>query len=217
MMSSNIANILFSVVSRKLFSVSRNTSKFYSSYTSPKICIVGSGPAGFYAAQHLLKVLPNAAIDMYEKLPIPFGLVRYGVAPDHPEVKNVINTFTKTGSHSNFRFVGNVNLGIDVLFRDLQNAYHGIILAYGCSEEKKLGIKGEDKIISARRFVGWYNGLPDDKDLKINLDSEEVLIIGQGNVAIDVARIILTPVDLLKVENRYNCLCFRITQQKQSQ
>lgn len=73
-------------------------------------------------------MLPNAAIDMYEKLPVPFGLVRYGVAPDHPEVKNVINTFTKTASNHNFRFIGNVNLGVDVLFRELQNAYHGIIL-----------------------------------------------------------------------------------------
>ncbi|XP_024215498.1 NADPH:adrenodoxin oxidoreductase, mitochondrial isoform X2 [Halyomorpha halys] len=198
MLAPSIVNISSSLVYRKLFSVGKNTCKFYSSQMSPRICIVGSGPAGFYAAQHLLKALPNAVIDMYEKLPVPFGLVRYGVAPDHPEVKNVINSFTKTASHSNFNFVGNVNLGVDVLFRDLKNAYHGIVLAYGCSEEKKLGIKGEDKTLSARRFVGWYNGLPDDKDLKINLDSEEVLIIGQGNVAIDVARIILTPLDILK-------------------
>lgn len=165
---------------------------------STKVCIVGSGPAGFYVAQQLLKALPNVTVDMYEKLPVPFGLVRYGVAPDHPEVKNVINTFTKTASNQNFRFIGNVTLGKDIRFKDFQNAYHAVVLSYGCNEEKKLGINGEDKIISARRIVGWYNGLPADKDLDLNLNCDKCVIIGQGNVAIDIARIFLTPVDLLK-------------------
>ncbi|PSN55681.1 NADPH:adrenodoxin oxidoreductase [Blattella germanica] len=154
----------------------------------PKVCIVGSGPASFYAAQHLIK------------LPVPFGLVRFGVAPDHPEVKNVINTFTKTASSPQFRFIGNVTLGRDVSLQELRDAYHAVLLAYGAEEDKELGIEGESlaNVLSARRFVGWYNGLPRDADLSVNLDVEEVAILGQGNVALDVARILLTPVDDLR-------------------
>ncbi|XP_014249112.1 NADPH:adrenodoxin oxidoreductase, mitochondrial [Cimex lectularius] len=165
-----------------------------------RVCIVGSGPAGFYFAQHLFKGLPSVVVDMYEKLPVPFGLVRYGVAPDHPEVKNVINTFTKVASNPNFQFIGNTSVGKDIRFDDLTSAYHAVVLAYGCSEDLELGVKGEnlENVISARRFVGWYNGLPEDKDLTVDFSSEDVVIIGQGNVAIDTARILLTPVDLLK-------------------
>ncbi|BES96730.1 NADHypothetical protein adrenodoxin oxidoreductase [Nesidiocoris tenuis] len=165
-----------------------------------RICIVGSGPAGFYFAQNIFKKLPNVAVDVYEKLPVPFGLVRYGVAPDHPEVKNVINTFEKVASNKNFRFVGNVTLGRDLTFADLKNAYDSVVLAYGCSHDKELGIPGErvPKVLSARRFVGWYNGLPEDRDLQVDLDCESVVILGQGNVAVDVARILLSPIDMLK-------------------
>ncbi|XP_022900453.2 NADPH:adrenodoxin oxidoreductase, mitochondrial [Onthophagus taurus] len=166
----------------------------------PKICIVGSGPAGFYAAQHLLKHTPEAKIDVYEKLPVPFGLVRFGVAPDHPEVKNVINTFTKTAQHPNVTFIGNVKLGVDVKLKELQEAYHVVLLAYGADKNRKLNVPGEElsNVIPARRIVGWYNGIPEDKDLKIDLKKSTVVIFGQGNVAIDVARILLTPIDVLK-------------------
>ncbi|KAJ8918005.1 hypothetical protein NQ315_011458 [Exocentrus adspersus] len=158
----------------------------------PKICIVGSGPAGFYAAQHLAKKLQDSEIDIYERLPVPFGLW----PPDHPEVKNVIHTFTKTAENPHVRFVGNVNLGKDVSLAQLKEAYH----AYGAEQSKKLNIPGEDtkNVIQARKIVGWYNGNPWDSNLDIDLSGETVAIFGQGNVAIDVARILLTPIDELK-------------------
>ncbi|XP_027846285.2 NADPH:adrenodoxin oxidoreductase, mitochondrial isoform X3 [Aphis gossypii] len=142
--------------------------------------IVGAGPAGFYCAQQLLKKIPGCQIDIYEKLPVPFGLVRYGVAPDHPEVKNVINTFTKTASNENVRFIGNVSLGCDISLAQLKHSYNAVVLAYGADEDKKLSIPGENlsNVVSATKFIGWYNG--------------------QGNVALDVARILLTPVDELR-------------------
>ncbi|KAF6209492.1 hypothetical protein GE061_015239 [Apolygus lucorum] len=166
-----------------------------------KICIIGSGPAGFYFAQNLFKKVPDISIDMLEKLPVPYGLVRYGVAPDHPEVKNVINTFEKVASNKNFKFHGNVTLGRDVKFSELRQAYHAVVLTYGCNEDRELGIPGENlpNVISARKFVGWYNGLPEDKDLEVDLSSETVVVLGQGNVAVDVSRILLSPIDLLKV------------------
>ncbi|VEN39302.1 unnamed protein product [Callosobruchus maculatus] len=166
----------------------------------PKICIVGAGPAGFYAAQHLLKKIEDVRIDIYERLPVPFGLVRYGVAPDHPEVKNVINTFTKTAENPNVRFLGNIALGSDVSLEVLQKAYHIVLLAYGTEECNRLEIPGEDlkNCICAKKIVGWYNGLPQNSKLDIDLSGENVVILGQGNVAMDVARILLTPIDVLK-------------------
>nr|XP_045594111.1 NADPH:adrenodoxin oxidoreductase, mitochondrial-like [Procambarus clarkii] len=166
----------------------------------PQVCIVGSGPAGFYTAQQILKSCATAQVDMYEKLPVPFGLVRYGVAPDHPEVKNCINTFTQTAAKDRFSFLGNVNIGSDVTFSQLKKAYHAVVLAYGAAQDTALNIPGESlhNVLSAREFVGWYNGLPEDADLKVDLDVESVAVIGQGNVAVDVARVLLTPVDILK-------------------
>lgn len=166
----------------------------------PKVCVVGSGPAGFYFAQHLIKTHPTVIVDIYEKLPVPFGLVRYGVAPDHPEVKNVIHTFTKTAQNPRVNFFGNVKLGKDISMKQLLHSYHAVVLSYGAEQDRELGIDGEnlENVISARRFVGWYNGLPEDKDLKVKLDCETVAVLGQGNVAVDVARILLTSVDTLK-------------------
>lgn len=162
--------------------------------------MVGGGPAGFYAAQHIVKALPDSEIDIFERLPVPFGLVRFGVAPDHPEVKNVINTFTKTAKNPQVRFAGNVNFGTEVSLQDLKEAYHAVILTYGAEEDKTFGIPGENlrNIVSAREFVGWYNGLPRDKDLAVDLNNEEVVILGQGNVAVDAARMLLSPIDELK-------------------
>ncbi|XP_026295633.1 NADPH:adrenodoxin oxidoreductase, mitochondrial isoform X2 [Apis mellifera] len=166
----------------------------------PRVCIVGAGPAGFYSAQQLLKTINNVRVDLLEKLPVPYGLVRFGVAPDHPEVKNVIHTFEKIASNPRFRFIGNVNIGKDITVKELQEIYHVVLLAYGAEEDKTLNIPGENlnNMISGRQFVGWYNGLPADSNLNINLDVEEAVILGQGNVAIDIARILLTPVDKLK-------------------
>lgn len=155
-----------------------------------RTCIVGSGPAGFYSAQYLLKHLPNSRVDLIEKLPVPFGLVRFGVAPDHPDVKIVINTFTKTAENPNFRFIGNLTLGKDVTLQQLRENYDVVLLAYGADIDAKLNIPGEDKknVISAREFVGWYNGLPHLESLNPDLSAELVVLLGQGNVAIDVAR-----------------------------
>ncbi|XP_075033986.1 NADPH:adrenodoxin oxidoreductase, mitochondrial isoform X2 [Mixophyes fleayi] len=165
----------------------------------PKICIVGSGPAGFYTAQHLLKHT-QAVVDIYEKLPVPFGLVRFGVAPDHPEVKNVINTFTQTAHSERCCFIGNVTVGRDVTVEELRKAYDAIVLSYGAEDKRELEIPGEELpgVYSARDFVGWYNGLPDNRHLSPDLGSETAVILGQGNVALDIARILLSPLELLK-------------------
>ncbi|XP_048674013.1 NADPH:adrenodoxin oxidoreductase, mitochondrial isoform X2 [Caretta caretta] len=133
---------------------------------APQICVVGSGPAGFYTAQHLLKHHRLAQVDIYEKLPVPFGLVRFGVAPDHPEVKNVINTFTQTAHSDRCSYYGNVTIGKDVTVKELQRAYHAVVLSYGAEDNRILGIPGENLsgVYSARAFVGWYNGLPENRD-----------------------------------------------------
>lgn len=167
---------------------------------APRVGIVGSGPAGFYTAQYILKHHPSARIDIFEKLPVPFGLVRYGVAPDHPEVKNATNTFEEVSRNDRFRFFGNVNVGKDVNAVDLQNAYHAVVFAYGADDDKQLHIPGEDakSVISARSFVGWYNGLPAHAELDPDLNCETVVVIGHGNVALDVARILLAPQKLLE-------------------
>ncbi|XP_039766951.1 NADPH:adrenodoxin oxidoreductase, mitochondrial isoform X2 [Ornithorhynchus anatinus] len=163
---------------------------------TPQVCIVGSGPAGFYTAQHLLK----AQVDIFEKLPVPFGLVRFGVAPDHPEVKNVINTFTQTARSARCAFRGNVAVGRDVTVSELQEAYHAVVLSYGAEDHRALGIPGEELpgVLSARAFVGWYNGLPENQELAPNLNCDTAVVLGQGNVALDVARILLTPPELLE-------------------
>ncbi|XP_067860458.1 NADPH:adrenodoxin oxidoreductase, mitochondrial isoform X2 [Heptranchias perlo] len=174
----------------------------FSSSADPelKVCIIGSGPAGFYTAQHLLKYHKSAIVDIYEKLPVPFGLVRFGVAPDHPEVKNVINTFTQTAHHDRCSFYGNVTVGKDISIQELKQAYHALILAYGAEANRILGIPGENLqgVYSARSFVGWYNGLPENRNLNPELSSEMAVILGHGNVAFDVARILLSPIDMLK-------------------
>ncbi|XP_061392557.1 NADPH:adrenodoxin oxidoreductase, mitochondrial [Musca vetustissima] len=174
--------------------------RFYSQNPSTRVCIVGAGPAGFYAAQHILKQLPNANVDVIDKLPVPFGLVRFGVAPDHPEVKNVINTFTKTAGNERFKFYGNVALGQDVSLRELRERYHIVLLTYGADQDRQLGIENEAQpnVLSARNFVAWYNGLPGAENLNPDLSGKSVTIVGQGNVAVDVARMLLSPIDELK-------------------
>ncbi|KAI9023251.1 hypothetical protein DFJ74DRAFT_668255 [Hyaloraphidium curvatum] len=164
------------------------------------LSVVGSGPAGFYTADKILSAIPNARIDMFEALPIPHGLVRFGVAPDHPEVKNVMTKFDAVAANPRYRFVGNARLGQDYTLPSLRSHYHGVVLSYGASQDRLMGIPNEDArgVIGARAFVNWYNGAPQFSSLDPMLDSTDTaVIVGQGNVALDVARILLTPVDKL--------------------
>lgn len=177
-------------------------SRISARYFSINVAVVGSGPAGFYTTQKLIRH-PDVKVDIFEKLPVPFGLIRYGVAPDHPEVKNVIHTFTNVANSDRVNFYGNIDLGTDIRIDDLMQGYHAVVLAYGSAQDKMLNIEGETttkNTISARNFVGWYNGVPEDKDLDINLDCDTACIIGQGNVALDCARILLKPVNLEKTD-----------------
>ncbi|KAL4933447.1 NADPH-adrenodoxin reductase [Aspergillus undulatus] len=139
---------------------------------------------------------------MYEKLPVPFGLARYGVAPDHPEVKNCEEKFTEVAASPRFNFIGNVELGETLPLSVLKPHYDAFLFAYGAPKDKKLGMQGENAlrgVYSAREFVGWYNGLPEHRDLAPDLTAgENAVIIGQGNVALDVARILLSDVDRLR-------------------
>uniref|UniRef100_A0A4W4HHD6 NADPH:adrenodoxin oxidoreductase, mitochondrial n=1 Tax=Electrophorus electricus TaxID=8005 RepID=A0A4W4HHD6_ELEEL len=194
-------NFLFTLSGSCSCSVSLLVRKLSSvSGAAPKVCIVGGGPAGFYTAQQLLKARHDIVVDIYERLPVPFGLVRFGVAPDHPEVKNVINTFTQTAHSERFYFHGNVNVGMDISVEELKEAYHAVVLSYGAEGNRSLAVSGEDLIgvFSARDFVGWYNGHPSNKELHPDLNCETVVILGQGNVALDIARVLLSPLDMLK-------------------
>jgi ferredoxin--NADP+ reductase len=162
-----------------------------------KIAVVGSGPAGFYAAGHLLTGAGEreVSIDMLDRLPTPFGLVRAGVAPDHPKIKSVSRVFEKTAAHARFRFFGGVEFGRDVTRQDLAARYHAIVYATGTAADRALGIPGEDLpgSCAATDFVGWYNGHPDYADLRFDLSCERAVVIGNGNVALDVARMLVLP------------------------
>lgn len=143
----------------------------------------------------------DAVVDMYEQLPVPYGLVRFGVAPDHPEVKNCQDTFEELAASPRFNYIGNVRVGQDIDLSTMKPHYDAILFSYGASEDRKLGIPGEELsgVFSAREFVGWYNGLPQFQNLAPDLEAgDKAVIIGQGNVALDVARILLTPVDTLR-------------------
>uniref|UniRef100_A0A2P2HWP4 NADPH:adrenodoxin oxidoreductase, mitochondrial n=1 Tax=Hirondellea gigas TaxID=1518452 RepID=A0A2P2HWP4_9CRUS len=179
---------------------SSKSSSTGSSSGATKVCIIGSGPAGFYTAIKLLKNDSSVYVDIYEKLAVPYGLVRYGVAPDHPEVKNCISAFSAAANKERCNFYGNISVGSDITVPELRQHYHAVVLASGAWGDRKLGIPGEaDHVVSARRLVGWYNGLPQDSGLQPPLyDAQHAVIIGQGNVALDVARILLTPVDKLR-------------------
>lgn len=158
-----------------------------------RIAIIGSGPAGFYAAEHLFKKSDmNIHIDMFDKLPTPHGLVRSGVAPDHQKIKSVSRVFDKIAHKPNFRFFGNVEYGQHIKLEDLKQYYNMIVFATGAQTDRKMGIPGEDLRGShtATEFVAWYNAHPDYSDLEFDLSTESVAIVGVGNVAVDVARIL---------------------------
>ena len=168
--------------------------QFSGSASRIRVAIIGSGPSGFYAADHLLKQSdPLIDVDMYERLPTPFGLVRGGVAPDHEKIKSVTKLYSRIAAHERFRFYGNIEFGSDVTRADLSRHYHGIIYATGAQTDRKLGIPGEDlrNSYAATEFVGWYNGHPDFHDCDFDLTGvKRVAVIGVGNVAMDVARIL---------------------------
>ncbi|KAF0852895.1 mitochondrial iron-sulfur cluster biosynthesis Arh1 (ferredoxin/adrenoxdoxin reductase) [Andalucia godoyi] len=209
-----------------------------------RVCIVGSGPGGFYVAENVLQKFPSCRVEMMESLPVPFGLVRFGVAPDHPEVKAVSKVFSKLAQNDRFRFWGNVTLGADVSVKDLvrNGACDAVVLAYGASEDRLLGIRGEEvcleeqaasqkkkknnkkmdersgsaqdisnSIVSARDFVAWYNGHPRPQSELDSLDaiftarltgSEKAVVVGNGNVALDCARMLLANSEYL---GKYDC------------
>lgn len=158
-----------------------------------RIAIIGSGPSGFYAAERLQKEKDlTIEIDMFDRLPTPFGLVRGGVAPDHQKIKSVTKVYDRIASKPNFRFYGNVMIGRDLSHDELTAHYHAIIYAVGAQTDRKLNIPGEDLPGShpATEFVGWYNGHPDFRDYEFDLSQESAAVIGVGNVAMDVARIL---------------------------
>ncbi len=162
-----------------------------------RVAVVGSGPAGFYAAGPLLDA--GAEVDMIERLPTPWGLVRLGVAPDHPKLKTVSRAFERIAEKPGFRFLGNIEVGRHLHHSDLVELYDAVVYAVGAQTDRRLGIPGEDLPGSwaATEFVAWYNGHPDYQDLRFDLDVERAVVIGNGNVALDVARMLaLTPEEL---------------------
>jgi len=158
-----------------------------------RIAIIGAGPSGFFLADKLLSqdTVP-VAVDMFERLPTPYGLVRYGVAPDHEKIRNVTRTFDKVATRPGFRFFGNVEIGKHVTLEELGHYYHLIAFTTGAQTDRRMGIPGEDLPGSwaATEFVAWYNGHPDYRDLEFDLSAERAVVVGNGNVATDVARML---------------------------
>jgi ferredoxin/flavodoxin---NADP+ reductase len=169
-----------------------------------RVAVVGAGPAGYYVAEHLLRRADLVVdVDMFDRLPTPYGLVRAGVAPDHQKIKAVTAAFDKVAAHPCFRFFGGVELGKDVGVSDLRSHYHQIVYTTGAQTDRRMGIPGEDLLGShpATEFVAWYNGHPDYRDCHFDLSQERVAVVGVGNVAVDVARILCrTPEELARTD-----------------
>jgi ferredoxin--NADP+ reductase len=157
-----------------------------------RVAVVGSGPAGFYAAGHLLDAELPLEVDLLERLPTPWGLVRLGVAPDHPNIKAVSRAFERIAAKPGFRFLGNVAVGRDLTHDDLLRLYDAVVYAVGAQADRRLGIPGEDLpgSWSATELVAWYNGHPEFQELALDLDAERAVVVGAGNVALDVARML---------------------------
>jgi len=155
------------------------------------IAIIGSGPAGCYLADQLLRLVPDASIDVLEKLPVPFGLIRYGVAPDHQSTKAVTRVFDRVLSRDHVSFFGNVEVGRDVRLDELMTLYDAVVLATGAARDRRVSIPGEDLlgVVGSGSFVGWYNGHPHSQAPVVS-GVRSAVIVGNGNVAIDVARIL---------------------------
>ncbi len=164
-----------------------------------RVAVVGSGPAGFYAAGALLDAEEQIEVDMIERLPTPWGLVRLGVAPDHPKLKSVSRAFERIAEKPGFRFFGNVEVGRDLIHDELLALYDAVVYAVGSQTDRRLDIPGEDLpgSWSATELVAWYNGHPDFQELEFDLDVDRAVVVGNGNVALDVARMLaLTPEEL---------------------
>src|SRR2546421_12623924 len=166
----------------------------------PRVAIVGAGPAGAFAASSLLRAQGNVEIDLFERLPTPWGLLRGGVAPDHQEIKRLEDTFERQTIRRGCRFLGNVDIGVDVSHAELMRHYTAVIYATGAQTDKSLGVEGEDLPGSwaATEFVAWYNGHPDYRGLEFDLSAERAVVIGNGNVAADVTRILVRSPDELE-------------------
>ncbi|KXP06986.1 NADP oxidoreductase [Tsukamurella tyrosinosolvens] len=165
-----------------------------------RVAIVGSGPSGFFAAGNLLEQGDiEVQVDVFDRLPTPFGLVRYGVAPDHPAIKSVTKIFDRTAQHENFRYFGNVEVATDIQASELAQWYDAVIYAIGASGGRRLEVDGAwlPGNHPSSDFVGWYNGHPDRRDLDVDLGVERAVVIGNGNVALDAARILVTDTDKL--------------------
>lgn len=161
-----------------------------------RVAVIGSGPSGFYAAEHLLNHADVVAeVDVFDRLPTPFGLVRGGVAPDHQKIKSVTKMYDKIAAHPRFRFFGNVEIGTDIPVEDLRAYFHAVIYAVGAKSDRRMGIPNEHLpgSHSATDFVGWYNAHPDFRRLRFDLSGTTALVVGNGNVAMDVARILASP------------------------
>jgi ferredoxin/flavodoxin---NADP+ reductase len=169
-----------------------------------RVAVVGAGPAGFYVAEHVMRRADLVAdVDMFDRLPTPYGLVRAGVAPDHQKIKAVTAAFDKVAAHPRFRFFGGVELGKDLGVADLRAHYHQIVYTTGAQTDRRMGIPGEDLPGShpATEFVAWYNGHPDFRDCQFDVTQERVAVVGVGNVAVDVARILCrTPEELARTD-----------------
>jgi ferredoxin/flavodoxin---NADP+ reductase len=164
-----------------------------------RAAVIGAGPSGFYASEQLLKA--GFEVDLYELLPTPFGLVRAGVAPDHPKIKSVTRMYEKTAKQPGFRFFGGVELGADLSREELLERYHAVVYAVGTATDNRLGIPGEDRpgSHSATEFVAWYNGHPDFADHEFDLSATRAVVVGNGNVAVDVARMLVLDPDEVAV------------------
>ena len=161
-----------------------------------RFAIVGAGPSGFYAAAELLRLVPEARIDLYERLCAPHGLVRYGVAPDHAKTKAVTRAFDRIAADPRVRFRGNVRVGQDVSVEELRSAHTAVLFAHGSNAGRRLGVPGEDlaNVYTSVDFVGWYNGHPDHQELRPDFSRATAVVVGNGNVALDVARILVRPI-----------------------
>jgi ferredoxin--NADP+ reductase len=165
-----------------------------------RVAVVGSGPAGFYAAGHLLDSEEQVEVDMIERLPTPWGLVRLGVAPDHPKIKAVSKAFERIAAQPGFRFLGGVEVGRDLMHEDLVRLYDAVVYAVGAQSDRRMGIPGEDLpgSWSATEFVAWYNGHPDYQDFRFDLSGERAVVVGAGNVALDVVRMLALAPDEIR-------------------
>lgn len=171
------------------------------------VAIVGAGPSGYFAAASLLKFAdgsvtgdgPDVRVDMLEMLPTPWGLVRSGVAPDHPKIKSISRTFEKTSADPRFRFFGNITVGQDVSVDELADRYDAVVYAVGTQSDRTMGIPGEDLpgSVPAVDFVGWYNAHPHFAEMAPDISTGRAVVVGNGNVAIDVARILVTDPEAL--------------------